>query len=100
MDLAEVAIRQTPRHITTLTHGSRGHGAELRLREVILPEFRPFHKCPGSIWQHGEDVMKRIGAPLIGGVLTSFLMELVVYPAIYEVWKWNFEIKPRLRAQS
>jgi Cu(I)/Ag(I) efflux system membrane protein CusA/SilA len=39
--------------------------------------------------------MKRIAAPVIGGVLTSFVMELVVYPAIYEVWKWNFDLKRR-----
>jgi Cu(I)/Ag(I) efflux system membrane protein CusA/SilA len=37
--------------------------------------------------------MKRIAAPLIGGVLTSFLLELVVYPAIYQTWKWHFELK-------
>ena len=37
--------------------------------------------------------MKRIAAPMIGGVFTSFLLELMVYPAIYEIWKWNFEIK-------
>ena len=41
----------------------------------------------------GSDVMKRIGAPLIGGVFTSFLLELLVYPVIYEVWKWHFELK-------
>jgi Cu(I)/Ag(I) efflux system membrane protein CusA/SilA len=40
--------------------------------------------------------MKRIGAPLIGGVFTSFLLELLVYPAIYEIWKWNFGLKRRL----
>ena len=37
----------------------------------------------------GADVMKRIAAPMIGGIFTSFLLELVVYPAIYEVWKWD-----------
>ncbi|MCK9378477.1 MAG: CusA/CzcA family heavy metal efflux RND transporter, partial [Syntrophobacterales bacterium] len=41
----------------------------------------------------GADVMKRIAAPMIGGIFTSFLMELMVYPAIYEIWKWNFELK-------
>ena len=41
----------------------------------------------------GSDVMKRIAAPLIGGVFTSFLLELMVYPAVYEVWKWHFEMK-------
>jgi Cu(I)/Ag(I) efflux system membrane protein CusA/SilA len=44
----------------------------------------------------GADVMKRIAAPMIGGIFTSFVLELVVYPAIYEVWKWNFELKKRL----
>ena len=41
----------------------------------------------------GSDMMKRIAAPIIGGVFTSFLLELMVYPAIYEIWKWNFEVK-------
>ena len=40
--------------------------------------------------------MKRIAAPLIGGILVSFLMELVVYPPIFAIWKWNFEVKPAL----
>jgi len=37
-------------------------------------------------------VMKRIAAPLIGGILTSFVLELVVYPPIYQLWKWR-EVK-------
>ena len=44
----------------------------------------------------GADVMKRIAAPMIGGILTSFLLELLVYPAIYEIWKWHFEVKKTL----
>jgi Cu(I)/Ag(I) efflux system membrane protein CusA/SilA len=41
------------------------------------------------MWSHGtgSDVMKRIAAPMIGGVITSVLMELLVYPAIYFLWK-------------
>ncbi len=35
----------------------------------------------------GSDVMRRIAAPMIGGIFTSFILELVVYPAIYEIWK-------------
>jgi Cu(I)/Ag(I) efflux system membrane protein CusA/SilA len=42
----------------------------------------------------GADVMKRIAAPMIGGLFTSFLMEIIVYPAIYLLWKWHFEVKP------
>ena len=44
----------------------------------------------------GSDVMKRIAAPMVGGILTSFLLELLVYPAIYEIWKWHFEVKKQL----
>ncbi len=49
----------------------------------------------------GSDVMKRIAAPMIGGIFTSFLLELIVYPAVYEIWKWHFDLKkklPRLQA--
>jgi Cu(I)/Ag(I) efflux system membrane protein CusA/SilA len=35
----------------------------------------------------GSDVMKRIAAPMVGGIITSFLMELTVYPAIYYLIK-------------
>jgi Cu(I)/Ag(I) efflux system membrane protein CusA/SilA len=35
----------------------------------------------------GADVMKRIAAPLVGGLTTSFLMELTVYPALFAIWK-------------
>jgi Cu(I)/Ag(I) efflux system membrane protein CusA/SilA len=36
---------------------------------------------------------------MVGGILTSFLLELMVYPAIYEVWKWNFEVKKQIAAR-
>jgi Cu(I)/Ag(I) efflux system membrane protein CusA/SilA len=35
----------------------------------------------------GADVMKRIAAPMVGGLVTSFLLELTVYPAIFAIWK-------------
>lgn len=41
----------------------------------------------------GADVMKRIAAPMIGGLFTSFIMELLVYPAVYLLWKWHAEVK-------
>jgi len=41
----------------------------------------------------GTDVMKRIAAPMIGGLLTSFLMDLLVYPAIYYRWTWRTEVR-------
>jgi Cu(I)/Ag(I) efflux system membrane protein CusA/SilA len=35
----------------------------------------------------GSDVMKRVAAPMVGGLATSFLLELLVYPAVYLLWK-------------
>jgi Cu(I)/Ag(I) efflux system membrane protein CusA/SilA len=34
----------------------------------------------------GADVMKRIAAPMVGGLVTSFVLELLVYPAVYLLW--------------
>jgi Cu(I)/Ag(I) efflux system membrane protein CusA/SilA len=48
----------------------------------------------------GSDVMKRIAAPMVGGIFTSFLLELLVYPAIYEVWRWNLAVKPKQDSSS
>jgi Cu(I)/Ag(I) efflux system membrane protein CusA/SilA len=41
----------------------------------------------------GADVMKRIAAPMIGGIFTSFLLELLVYPGLFLAWKWHAEVK-------
>jgi Cu(I)/Ag(I) efflux system membrane protein CusA/SilA len=48
------------------------------------------------MWGHGvgSDVMKRIAAPMVGGICTSFLLELAVYPAIFALWKWKTEVQP------
>ena len=40
----------------------------------------------------GSDVMQRIAAPMVGGIFTSFILELLVYPAVYEVWKWRTDV--------
>jgi Cu(I)/Ag(I) efflux system membrane protein CusA/SilA len=40
--------------------------------------------------------MKRIAAPMVGGVVTSFALELLVYPVIFVIWKWRSEVKPAL----
>jgi Cu(I)/Ag(I) efflux system membrane protein CusA/SilA len=41
------------------------------------------------LWSHGAgaDVMKRIATPMIGGVVTSTVMELLVYPALFFLWR-------------
>jgi Cu(I)/Ag(I) efflux system membrane protein CusA/SilA len=35
----------------------------------------------------GSDVMKRIAAPMIGGLFSSFLLELLIYPVVFYLWK-------------
>ncbi len=72
-------------------------GAVKRLRPKFMTVATELGLLP-VMWSTGTgaDVMKRIAAPLIGGIFTSFLLELVVYPAIYEIWKWHFEVKPSL----
>jgi copper/silver efflux system protein len=39
------------------------------------------------VTQAGADVMKRIAAPMIGGVVTSAILELLIYPVIYVIWR-------------
>lgn len=65
------------------------HGAVQRIRPkmmtvtVILAGLLPIMWSYGT----GADVMKRIAAPMVGGVVTSAIMELIVYPAIYFLWQ-------------
>jgi len=65
------------------------YGAAKRLR----PKFMTFATtCIGLLpvmWSigTGSDVMKRIAAPMVGGIFTSFILELLVYPVVYELWK-------------
>ncbi|MBA5868925.1 MAG: CusA/CzcA family heavy metal efflux RND transporter [Nitrospira sp. CR2.1] len=51
------------------------------------------------MWSHGAgtDVMQRIAAPMIGGMLTSAILTLLVIPAIYMLWRWHGDVKYRLR---
>jgi Cu(I)/Ag(I) efflux system membrane protein CusA/SilA len=74
------------------------HGAVKRIRPKFMTVAVMFMGLIPIMWSTGAgaDVMRRIAAPMIGGIFTSFILELVVYPAIYEVWKWNFEVKKQL----
>ncbi|HZC25116.1 MAG TPA: efflux RND transporter permease subunit, partial [Candidatus Binatia bacterium] len=74
------------------------HGAVKRIRPKFMTVAVMFMGLVPIMWSvgTGADVMRRIAAPMIGGIFTSFILELVVYPAIYEVWKWNFELKKEL----
>ena len=74
------------------------HGAAKRLRPKFMTMATTFIGFIPIMWATGtgSDVWKRIAAPMVGGIFTSFLLELIVYPAIYEIWKWHAEVKPAI----
>ncbi len=64
-------------------------GAVKRIRPKMMTVMAILMGLLPIMWSHGAgaDVMKRIAAPMIGGVVTSFILELIVYPVIFEVWR-------------
>jgi Cu(I)/Ag(I) efflux system membrane protein CusA/SilA len=74
------------------------HGAVKRIRPKFMTVAVMFLGLVPIMWSTGAgaDVMKRIAAPMIGGIFTSFVLELVVYPAVYEIWKWHLVLKREL----
>src|SRR3990167_8858681 len=71
------------------------HGAVKRVRPKMMTVMAAFMGLIPIMWASGagSDVMKRIAAPMIGGLFTSFTLELLIYPVIYAIWKWKFEMK-------
>jgi Cu(I)/Ag(I) efflux system membrane protein CusA/SilA len=65
------------------------HGAVQRIRPKMMTVSAILFSLVPILWATGigSDVMRRIAAPMVGGVVTSFLAELLVFPAIYFVWR-------------
>jgi Cu(I)/Ag(I) efflux system membrane protein CusA/SilA len=65
------------------------HGAVKRIRPKIMTVASAMMGLMPIMWSMGTgaDVMKRIAAPMVGGLATSFLLELLVYPAVYLLWR-------------
>ncbi len=65
------------------------HGAVKRIRPKMMTVATILVGLLPVLWSNGTgaDVMKRIAAPMVGGVVTSGILELVVYPALYLIWK-------------
>jgi Cu(I)/Ag(I) efflux system membrane protein CusA/SilA len=65
------------------------HGAVKRVRPKAMTVCAAFIGLLPIMWSTGTgaDLMKRIAAPMVGGLVTSFGLELLVYPAIYFLWK-------------
>ena len=74
-------------------------GAAKRIRPKFMTVVAMLAGLGPIMWSvgTGADVMKRIAAPMIGGIATSFLLELAVFPALYAVWRWHGE---RARIES
>ena len=64
-------------------------GAAHRIRPKMMTVCAILFGLLPIMWGHGAgaDVMKRIAAPMVGGVITSFVLELLVYPAIFAWWR-------------
>ncbi|MBI3021709.1 MAG: efflux RND transporter permease subunit, partial [Candidatus Omnitrophica bacterium] len=71
------------------------HGAVKRVRPKMMTVMAAFMGLLPIMWSTGAgaDMMKRVAAPMVGGLVTSFILELLVYPSIYFVWKWRFEMR-------
>ncbi len=71
------------------------YGAVKRVRPKMMTVTAAMMGLVPIMWSlgTGADMMKRIAAPMIGGLVTSFILELLVYPPIYAIWKWHYEMK-------
>lgn len=67
------------------------HGAVRRIRPKLMTVLAAFMGLLPIMWSMGTgaDMMKRIAAPMVGGLATSFILELLVYPVLYAIWKAN-----------
>lgn len=68
-------------------HEGAVHRLRPKLMTVITTFFALLPIMFAASHAAGADIMKRMAAPMIGGIFTSFLLELLVYPAIYAIWK-------------
>ena len=76
--------------------GAVEEGAVQRVRPKMMTVMAILMGLLPIMWSQGAgaDVMKRIAAPMVGGVVTSFALELLIYPVVFTLWKWHSEVKP------
>ncbi|MBU1916630.1 efflux RND transporter permease subunit, partial [bacterium] len=91
----DLAFEKLKKAGTTLTptnlRAAIMEGAVQRVRPKIMAVATTFIGLLPIMWaassEAGADVAKRIAAPMVGGIFTSFLMELLIFPCIYYLWK-------------
>ncbi|MFH1830996.1 MAG: efflux RND transporter permease subunit [Pseudomonadota bacterium] len=73
------------------------HGAVQRVRPKLMAAVTTFVGLMPIMFAvtgaAGADVMKHIAAPMVGGMITSFISTLLIYPVVYTIWKWHFVMK-------
>jgi len=83
------------RHVADLKEAIH-YGAVQRLRPKLMTVLTTFMGLLPIMWastyETGADVMKRMAAPMVGGLTTSFILGLTIYPAVFFVWK-RYEMK-------
>lgn len=69
------------------------HGAVKRIRPKMMTVCAAAIGLMPILWSigTGSDMMKRVAAPMVGGLFTSFILELLIYPPIYLLWKQRAE---------
>jgi Cu(I)/Ag(I) efflux system membrane protein CusA/SilA len=101
LDIAYLRHKQEGRLATYQdTEDAVMEGAVQRLRPKLMTVLAILMGLFPLMWGSGtgSEAMKRIAAPMVGGVITSFLLELFIYPALYLLWKWHFEVKRQPQA--
>ena len=75
--------------------GAVMEGAVQRVRPITMTFFAILMGLLPIMWSSGtgSDVMKRIAAPMVGGIVTAAILSLVIYPAIYALWRWWGEVR-------
>ena len=78
------------------------HGAVQRVRPKMMTVGAAWMGLVPILFSNGvgSDVMKRIAAPMVGGVFTSFALELLVYPVLFVIWKWHTEVRSKVEKKE
>jgi Cu(I)/Ag(I) efflux system membrane protein CusA/SilA len=82
--------------------GAVMEGAVQRIRPKMMTVMSIMMGLLPIMWSSGTgaDMMKRIAAPMVGGVIASFILELLIYPPVFTIWKWWAEVRPVRRKEA
>ncbi|MGH7231929.1 MAG: efflux RND transporter permease subunit [Nitrospiraceae bacterium] len=82
--------------------GAVMEGAVQRIRPKMMTVMAIMMGLLPIMWSTGTgaDMMKRIAAPMVGGVITSFILELLIYPPVFTIWKWWAEVRSARSAEA